>query len=313
MVTLLCFCCDHRNPAGAKFCNACGTPLHLKPCKHCEAINVRAAAHCHQCGETFALEYLLLDDPAQTPDPPDAASGLAPTEASREAAYSPPRRRDAFTTRIVALLLTLTATALLSTYYAYRHPGSGVDAAGVGELSPSTGSSVVPVSVPADVAETPNSPVATFYRPGQAVSPSEPRGDAKASSAPPSASIKARAESAHPQPGARRTAQARPAKSNAEPARRGHRPTSVEPVATSPTAGVRQDEPRPQPDPGPIALQQTVVAPPPRPPAPRPAPVPRGPESAKRPPPASGGWGRPCAGGVALDSGCDVRTLQKGD
>src|SRR5215471_9532148 len=32
---LLCRFCDHYNPAGAKFCNDCGSPLHLKPCEQC--------------------------------------------------------------------------------------------------------------------------------------------------------------------------------------------------------------------------------------------------------------------------------------
>src|SRR5258705_9684072 len=49
------FFCDHINPAGATFCNDCGSPLHLKPCKHCEAINDQAAKNCYKCGK---------DDPA---------------------------------------------------------------------------------------------------------------------------------------------------------------------------------------------------------------------------------------------------------
>ncbi len=45
-----CLFCDHVNPVGAKFCNDCGSPLHLKPCKQCEAINDHAAENCYQCG-----------------------------------------------------------------------------------------------------------------------------------------------------------------------------------------------------------------------------------------------------------------------
>jgi hypothetical protein len=45
-----CLFCDHVNPVGAKFCNDCGSPLHLKPCKQCEAINDHAAQNCYRCG-----------------------------------------------------------------------------------------------------------------------------------------------------------------------------------------------------------------------------------------------------------------------
>jgi hypothetical protein len=33
----VCPFCDHHNPAGAKFCNDCGSSLHLKPCNQCPA------------------------------------------------------------------------------------------------------------------------------------------------------------------------------------------------------------------------------------------------------------------------------------
>jgi ribosomal protein L40E len=55
MFPLQCFFCNHINPAGAKFCNDCGSPLHLKPCRQCEAINDQAAKNCYKCGK---------DDPA---------------------------------------------------------------------------------------------------------------------------------------------------------------------------------------------------------------------------------------------------------
>src|SRR5690349_12326063 len=46
----VCSFCDHHNPAGAKFCNDCASPLHLKPCKRCDAINHQAATKCYKCG-----------------------------------------------------------------------------------------------------------------------------------------------------------------------------------------------------------------------------------------------------------------------
>ena len=46
----MCAFCDHRNPAGAKFCNDCASPLHLKPCRRCDAVNDQAATSCYKCG-----------------------------------------------------------------------------------------------------------------------------------------------------------------------------------------------------------------------------------------------------------------------
>jgi hypothetical protein len=43
--------CAHANPAGAKFCNECGSPLHLAPCSHCEAVNHVNDVQCYRCGE----------------------------------------------------------------------------------------------------------------------------------------------------------------------------------------------------------------------------------------------------------------------
>jgi cytoskeletal protein RodZ len=45
-----CRFCDHANPPGARFCNECGSPLYLKPCPQCEAVNDAAAPQCFQCG-----------------------------------------------------------------------------------------------------------------------------------------------------------------------------------------------------------------------------------------------------------------------
>jgi len=42
--------CEHQNPASAKFCNECGSPLHLTPCGDCGAVNSVADTHCWRCG-----------------------------------------------------------------------------------------------------------------------------------------------------------------------------------------------------------------------------------------------------------------------
>ncbi len=44
-----CGFCLHDNPAGSKFCNECGSPLHLRPCPHCEAVNDDIARTCYRC------------------------------------------------------------------------------------------------------------------------------------------------------------------------------------------------------------------------------------------------------------------------
>jgi hypothetical protein len=62
-----CFFCDHTNPAAAKFCNECGSPLHLKLCAQCEAINDRAARTCYQCGATDSALGVTPEVVAETP------------------------------------------------------------------------------------------------------------------------------------------------------------------------------------------------------------------------------------------------------
>ena len=47
--------CNRANPAGAKYCNGCGSPLHLKPCNQCEAINDEVASNCYSCGTEFPV------------------------------------------------------------------------------------------------------------------------------------------------------------------------------------------------------------------------------------------------------------------
>jgi len=51
--------CEHQNPADAKFCNECGSPLHLTPCGDCGAVNSVADPHCWRCGGLL----LPLDSP----------------------------------------------------------------------------------------------------------------------------------------------------------------------------------------------------------------------------------------------------------
>ena len=47
--------CAHTNPAGAKFCNECGAPLHLRPCNRCEAVNNQVDKNCYKCGIALSM------------------------------------------------------------------------------------------------------------------------------------------------------------------------------------------------------------------------------------------------------------------
>ena len=75
----MCAFCDHRNPPGAKFCNECASPLHLKPCKDCDAVNDLVAAYCHHCGARFTV--LAAARPAM-PTGSDADAAPAPAAAA---------------------------------------------------------------------------------------------------------------------------------------------------------------------------------------------------------------------------------------
>src|SRR5690348_9423062 len=75
----MCAFCDHRNPHDARFCNDCASPLHLKPCKACDAVNADTAMRCHQCGAAYAPPASDGDGPSTstgaggTPGPPSPA------------------------------------------------------------------------------------------------------------------------------------------------------------------------------------------------------------------------------------------------
>jgi hypothetical protein len=65
MLLTQCPICDHGNPSGSRFCNACGAPLHLAPCPRCGALNDLSQAACGKCGADLGA----VRDRAQ-PEPP---------------------------------------------------------------------------------------------------------------------------------------------------------------------------------------------------------------------------------------------------
>ena len=320
MVTLLCFCCDHRNPAGSKFCNACGTPLHLKPCRHCEAINTRAAAHCHQCGETFALEFLSLDDAAELEHAPAATPALARREAQVDPPLPPQRQHSILRARIAALLVGLTATAMLSAYFAYRQPGGGPDSAGAAERPSAEGAAphARPGGRPEDAQTRPAQ--------GSSASPAEPwnlAGGNVAATATPNANRSTVPNAAngrvtaHRSPTDVKNGAAAAAKPASAVRRQSIPPGQDATNARAPAPADRPREPERQVARAPIALQQTVaMVQPLRSSTGGPAPVTqaqRSRDAARRPVPAMGAWDRPCAEGVALDQTCDIRMMAKGN
>jgi ribosomal protein L40E len=74
MPPLSCSFCNRENPADARYCNDCGSPLHLALCK-CGAVNNVTDTHCHRCGasvsrprapaQTVPLEAQLREDEEQ--------------------------------------------------------------------------------------------------------------------------------------------------------------------------------------------------------------------------------------------------------
>ena len=58
-----CLFCEHGNPDGARFCNACGSTLDLKPCDRCEAVNHWSALRCHKCGVSFGADAKSAKNP----------------------------------------------------------------------------------------------------------------------------------------------------------------------------------------------------------------------------------------------------------
>ena len=141
--TLQCLFCNHLNRAGARYCNDCGSQMHLQPCDRCGATNKRSAKNCYKCAAGFTLParapdrdaapeipvdqlaYPALNDATvateHTPVPPDAAP--APPEpqpadetvAAETGGTAPGPRRS---WRVAALTALLAAIVMAVYYYA---------------------------------------------------------------------------------------------------------------------------------------------------------------------------------------------------
>jgi hypothetical protein len=105
----MCAFCDHRNPADARYCNACASPLDLKPCKRCDAVNDHAATCCHSCGAAY---------PALPHEGPGTGDALVPEAPPPRAEPSTRPRWHRRETRrfVVAVVIAVIALG----YGAYR-------------------------------------------------------------------------------------------------------------------------------------------------------------------------------------------------
>jgi hypothetical protein len=123
----VCAFCHHHNPAGAKFCNDCASPLQLKPCNQCDAINDLAATRCHNCGAAFPLSFGPYDATSGVRTAPPTPAGATAADAAVAAIGTQP----VFVTsalraywRLVRpgqFLLAVAAVMLVAGAYAVHH------------------------------------------------------------------------------------------------------------------------------------------------------------------------------------------------
>jgi hypothetical protein len=155
----MCAFCDHRNPAGAKYCNDCAASLQLKPCHQCDAVNHQTATECPKCGASCAV---LFGTPEATsalraadPTPGGPTPGDVALEATvREALFAVSALRAGW--RLVRpgqFLLAAIATSLIAGAYAVYRINAAPDAViasqpiGAGEHHAATATSAVPMAV----------------------------------------------------------------------------------------------------------------------------------------------------------------------
>jgi len=132
--TFRCPFCSHENPSGARFCNECGSPLHLAPCTHCDAVNDIELSACHGCGAPLprvphAGEIPTIEAPAaeSADEPSHTISSDIDTDALDAA---PPRdtRRRVLPVALAAIALLAVAGTVVG--YAALREGKAPDSTG---------------------------------------------------------------------------------------------------------------------------------------------------------------------------------------
>jgi hypothetical protein len=88
MESLSCYFCDRINPGDALYCNGCGTPLAMKPCRQCDAVNAREAERCFRCDAVLSV-------------PADVHPSAAPVRVAPSDAMASPSEQDSASVSVV--------------------------------------------------------------------------------------------------------------------------------------------------------------------------------------------------------------------
>lgn len=113
---LQCLFCNHLNPAGASFCNNCGSELHLQPCDRCGALNKRTEKSCHKCGANFTLPAASGRN-ASVPALNEVEPVNLPQGHVAAATQNKPARLSRRTLQLAALALLFVAIVMSGEYY----------------------------------------------------------------------------------------------------------------------------------------------------------------------------------------------------
>ena len=175
----VCPFCDHHNPAGAKFCNDCGSPLHLKPCNQCDAVNHQAATNCYKCGAEYPASFTTPEATPVLPTADPTSLGATPGDVGVAATVTQPlfaagALRAGWRSAAIATIL------IAGAYAAYRINAATPDAMGVasqpiggGEHNAPTAASAVPMAVESKPAEPETT--ATLQAPIPITNPEAPK------------------------------------------------------------------------------------------------------------------------------------------
>lgn len=181
----MCLFCDHHNPAGAKFCNDCGSPLHLKPCNQCDAINQQCVTNCCKCGAQFPASFTTPEAAPVLPGADVTPAWATPGDVTVAATVTQPPF-TAGVSRAGRHLLRLSQLAAIATilitgaYAAYCINVATPDAVGVASQPSGAGEHKVPTiasALPIAVESKPFAPETTvaLQAPIPATSPEAPK------------------------------------------------------------------------------------------------------------------------------------------
>ena len=158
----VCRFCDHHNPAAAKFCNDCGSPLHLRRCNRCDAVNDQAATHCYHCGaECPALSTISGSTPGlPAANPRHACVTLGDVGVAANVPQPALRAGSRLFGPSPFLLSAIATTLIAAAYIAYRINAAAPDAIavasqliGAGDHNAPMAMSAVPMTVEAKPVE----------------------------------------------------------------------------------------------------------------------------------------------------------------